>query len=62
MVELWIKIKGSREKELIDTDLLVFEAVYLRSPKIECRDLEVKNHWLNEVRLLGFVESRLVLN
>ncbi len=39
MVELWIKSKGStereRENELVDVDLLVVAAVCQRSPKIE---------------------------
>ncbi len=47
-MERWIEVKGSRENELRDAELLVVVAVCQR---VECRVIGVESHWLNQVRL-----------
>ncbi len=42
-VERWIEIKGSRENELRDAELLVVVAECQRSQRVECRVIGVES-------------------
>ncbi len=54
MVELWIEIKGSRERERVGRrgpSRSLGGMPKKSENRVECRDIEGESHWLNEVRL-----------